>query len=304
MKIWLTGHEGMLGSAILRNIDKKKYKILTVSKKKLDLINQKKVMNWCSNNKPDLVIHCAAKVGGIYANSNFPVDFLYKNTIMQLNVVNAAFENNVRNLILLGSSCSYPPNNKRSICEDDLLSDKPEITNQWYSVAKINGIKICEAYRKQYKLNYFSIIPTNLYGPGDSFDIQSNHVIPSLIHKFHQAKLENKKSLTLWGSGKPLRDFMYVNDAAKIILLLMKKNKNNSIINIGTGNEITIKNLSKKIASVVDYKGKIIFDIKKPDGAKRKLLDIKRQKDYGFTEFTNIDIGLKKTYDYYLNEII
>ena len=168
MKIWLTGHEGMLGSAIINNIDKKKHKILTASKKQLDLTSQKKVMNWCSKNKPDVVIHCAAKVGGISANSNLPVDFLYQNTIMQLNVVNAAFENDVKNLIMLGSSCSYPPNTKRPIREEDLLSDKPEITNQWYSVAKINGIKICEAYRKQFNLNYFSIIPTNLYGPGDS----------------------------------------------------------------------------------------------------------------------------------------
>ena len=304
MKIWITGHKGMLGSAILKNINKKKYQVLKVTKKQLDLINQKHVLNWCSKNKPDVIVHCAAKVGGINANSNFPVDFLYQNTAMQLNVLNAAYKNNIRKLIMLGSSCSYPPNTKRPILEKDLLADKPEITNIWYSVAKINGIKLCEAYRKQFGFNYFSIIPTNLYGPGDTFNTNNNHVIPSLIQKIYLAKLKRLDKIILWGSGKPLRDFMYIDDAAKIILHFMNKNKKYSLINIGTGKEINIKNLATKIASIIGYKGRIEFDIKKPDGAKRKLLDISRLKEYGFKNFTNLDHGLKMTYKYYKNKII
>ncbi len=284
-KVLVFGHRGMVGSSILRHLKKIKKikKILTISRKNLDLTIQADVQKYIKKNKPTLVIVCAAKVGGIEANSKFPAEFLYENTMIEANIIHSSYTSGVKNLLFLGSSCIYPKLAKQPIKEEYLLSHYLEPTNEAYAVAKILGIKLCETYSRQYGLDYRSVMPPNLYGQGDSYHPTDGHVIPALIRRIHNAKIKNLKEVVVWGSGKPRREFLYVDDltSACIEIIKIKKNRFNKIvknntshINVGYGTDITIKELAAKIASIVDYKGKIVFDHSKPDGTQRKLLDI------------------------------
>jgi len=302
-RIFVTGHNGMLGSSISRVLRSNNLIVLTEDRGKLDLTRQVDVENWVLANKPDVIIISAAKVGGIHSNNTYPADFIYQNLCIQTNLIHAAHLAGVNRVIMIGSSCSYPKLVKQPINESSLLDGKPELTNQWYSVAKISGMKMCEAYRKQYGYDYISIIPTNLYGPGDNFDPLNSHVIPGLIHRFHLAKLSHQPSVSIWGSGSPLREFMYVDDASHAILSLMEKYSSSEPINIGTGQEISIKSLCLRIAKVVDYNGSLNFDPSKPDGAERKLLDSTKFLSNCGASFISLDDGLLNTYEWYKENV-
>jgi len=303
-KIWLAGHKGMLGTFLAKKLIAKNTNLLTCSRQEVDLLDQKQVEQWIYNNKPEIVIISAAKVGGIYANSNYPSEFIYENTMIQSNIIHNSYKNGVKNLIMLGASCAYPKNINEAISEEMLGIGLPETTNQWYSYAKLNGIKMCQAYSEQYKLNYFSIIPTNLYGPGDNFNSKLSHVIPSLISRFHKAKTQNQDKILIWGTGNPIREFMYVEDAADGIIYLIENLTKHNLLNLGTSEEITIRNLAHKIALIVGFKGKIEFDKSKADGVHKKLLDISKLKKFNWKHQTNLDEGLKKTYDWFLKNVI
>lgn len=302
-KIWITGPNGMVGSALVRKFSKE-YKVLSVNKKKLNLLDQKKVFSWIKKNKPDIILMSAAKVGGIYANNHFPAEFIYENLQIQSNIIEGAKINKIKKLVFIGSSCIYPRNCKQPIKEEYLLSGKLENTNQWYAVAKIAGLKMVEAYRKQYNLNYVSVMPCNMYGPKDNYDEKNSHVMAALIRKFCIAKKNNLKEVIVWGSGKPLREFMHVDDFAEAMSKIIKKYNKMDPINVGSGQEISILNLAKKISKVVDFKGKIIFDKKYPDGTPRKLLNISKIKKLGWKPKITLKNGIKMTIENLINENI
>ena len=275
MRIFLAGHKGLVGSAILRKLAKKNYNnVITVDRKKLDLLDQKKVFEFIKNKKPDLVIIAAAKVGGIYHNSKHSADFIYENLQIQNNLIHGSFKNKVKRLIFLGSSCIYPKFSKQPIKEEYLLTGKLEETNSPYATAKIAGVKMCEAYNKQYKTNYICLMPTNTYGPNDNYHSLNSHFFPALIKKAHECKIRNKKILNVWGSGKPLRELIFVDDIAEACLFFMKKKTKNVVINIGTGKEKSIKEYADFIVKKLNLNVKIKFDRSKPDGVPRKVLDI------------------------------
>ena len=312
-KVLVFGHKGMVGSAILRQLKKIKkiQKILTISRKNLDLTNQADVHKYIKRNKPTLVIICAAKVGGIEANSKFPAEFLYENSMIEANIIHSSYTSGVKNLLFLGSSCIYPKLAKQPIKEEYLLSHYLEPTNEAYAIAKILGLKLCESYSKQYGLDYRSIMPSNLYGQGDNYHPTDSHVIPALIRRFHNAKIKNLKEVSVWGSGKPKREFLYVDDLAKACVSIIKANKkryrkilNNktSHINVGYGTDITIRELIKVIAKVTGYKEKIKFDTSKPDGTPRKLLDISLIKTLGWKPTFDLESGLNVTYEFFKKE--
>ena len=296
-KIFVAGHNGMVGQAICKRLSKENCEILTVNKSSCDLRNQREVSQWMQENKPNGVIICAAKVGGILANDSFPVDFLEDNLLIQTNIIKSAFEIKVEKLIFLGSSCIYPKETPQPIKESYLLTSSLEETNEWYAIAKITGLKLCEAYRKQFGCDFISAMPTNLYGPGDNYDLETSHVIPALIKKMHVAKLAKKKEVIIWGTGKPLREFMFVDDCADGIIFLMKEYSDNSHINLGYGSEISILDLAMKIKEIVGFSGILVFDEKKPDGIERKLLNSKKVNDLGWKPRVNLDDGLQKTYE-------
>ena len=303
-KIFLTGHKGLVGSAIYKKLLFFGYKnIIIADRKKLDLKNQLKVNLFIQKNKPELVIIAAGKVGGIMANSTYPGEFIYDNLMIACNLINSSFKNDIKNLIFLGSSCIYPSNIKRKILEKDMLKSYLEKTNEAYAIAKIAGIKLCEFYNKQYKLNYLSLMPTNIYGPNDNYDLENSHFIPALIKKIHLAKVSNKKSITLWGNGKSRREILYVDDLAESVLFFMKKKTKHTLINIGTGKDLTIEKYAKKIMDVVGYKTNIKYDKKKPNGTFRKVLNVSLAKMYGWQNKTNINTGLQKTYKAYIKNI-
>jgi GDP-L-fucose synthase len=303
-KIFLTGHKGLVGSAIYKKLLFFGYKnIIIADRKKLNLKNQLKVNLFIKKNKPEFVIIAAGKVGGIMANSTYPGEFIYDNLMIACNLINSSFKNNVKNLIFLGSSCIYPSNIKRKILEKDLLKSYLEKTNEAYAIAKIAGIKLCEFYNKQYKLNYLSLMPTNIYGPNDNYDLEGSHFIPALIKKVHLAKVNNKKSITLWGNGKSRREILYVDDLAESVLFFMKKKTKHTLINIGTGKDMTIEKYAKKIMSVVGYKTNIKYDRKRPNGTFRKVLNVSLAKMYGWQNKININMGLQKTYKAYIKNI-
>jgi GDP-L-fucose synthase len=303
-KIFLTGHKGLVGSAIHKKLLLFGYKnIIIADRKKLDLKNQLKVNLFIKENRPELVIIAAGKVGGIMANSTYPGEFIYDNLMIACNLINSSFKNNVKNLIFLGSSCIYPSNIKRKILEKDLLKSYLEKTNEAYAIAKIAGVKLCEFYNKQYKLNYLTLMPTNIYGPDDNYDLEGSHFIPALIKKVHLAKVNNKKSITLWGNGKSRREILYVDDLAESVLFFMKKKTKHTLINIGTGKDMTIEKYAKKIMSVVGYKTNIKYDRKKPNGTFRKVLNVSLAKMYGWQNKININTGLQKTYKAYIKNI-
>lgn len=304
-KIYIAGHKGLVGSATVRALKKKGYNNLILkNRKELNLLDQKKVLSFFEKEKPDYVFLAAAKVGGIMANSTFPADFIYENLVIETNIIHSSYLNNVKKLIFLGSSCIYPKNCPQAIKEEYLLTSSLEKSNEAYAVSKIAGLKLCEYYNKQYNTNFISVMPTNLYGPNDNFDLTSSHVLPAMIRKFHEAKLNNDKEIMLWGSGNPKREFLHVDDLANsLILIIAKANGNDGIINIGCGNDLSIKKLANKIKIITNYKGVIIWDKTKPDGTPRKLLNIEKLNKLGFKQKIDLDSGIKSTYQWYLENI-
>ena len=304
IKIYLAGHTGMVGSSILKLLKEKNYKKIYFKKSKdLDLINQKKTLEYITKIKPDIVIIAAAKVGGIFANMSQKANFLYENMMIQNNIIHSAYKVGVKKLILLGSSCIYPKHSKQPIKEKYLLTSSLEDTNDAYAIAKISGVKMCENYSKQYNLNYISLMPTNLYGPGDNYDSRYSHFFPALIKKVFLAKKRNKKEITLWGNGKAKRELMFVDDLANACEFFIKKNCKDSVINIGTGNEKSIYDYAKFISKKLKYKLNIKYDRSKPNGTPRKLLDSRLAKSYGWKPKFNLDRGFNLTYKDFLKKL-
>ena len=303
MKIFVAGHKGLVGSAIVKKLRAKGYKnILTTDRKKLDLLDQKAVFNYLKKNKPKVVIIAAAKVGGIHANNEFGAEFIYENLQIQNNLIHSSYLNNIKNLTFLGSSCIYPKLAKQPLKEEYLLSGYLEETNLPYSIAKIAGIKMCEAYNKQYKTNYKCLMPTNTYGPNDNYDLMTSHFFPALIHKAHMCKIKNKKSINVWGSGKVYREMIFVDDIADACVFFMKKKIKHSLINIGSGTDMTILNYVKFILKKLNLNIKINFIKSKPDGVPRKLMDVKRAKKYGWIAKTSLSEGFDITYKSFLKK--
>ena len=276
-KIYVAGHKGLVGSALIRILNKKGYNNLVFrTSKELDLTQETLVTSFFQHEKPEYVFLAAAKVGGIHANNTYPADFIFQNLKIQNNIIDASYRNNVKKLLFLGSSCIYPKECPQPIKEEYLLTGPLESTNDAYSLAKIAGIKMCQAYNKQYGTNYISVMPTNLYGPNDNYDLQNSHVLPALIRKFYEAKKDNKPYVEIWGTGTPRREFLYVDDLADACLYLMNTYDQSEIVNIGTGKDLTIKDLALLISKIVDFKGELKFNLSKPDGTMRKLLDISK----------------------------
>jgi len=308
MKIFISGHKGMVGTAILNKLKNNNYDIHTIEKSDLNLLDQSKVFDFFYKHDFDLVIDCAAKVGGIHSNSFYRADFIYENLQIQNNLIHASYLSGVKKFLFLGSSCIYPKFSEQPIKEEYLLTSPLEYTNEPYAIAKIAGIKMCESYYKQYGCNFISVMPTNLYGPNDNFHPQNSHVLPGLLHRFHLAKVENKPFIEIWGTGKAKREFMHVDDMAEACLWVSQNldakdlySQDISQINIGSGFEITIYELAKKISLIVGYEGLIKFDLSKPDGTMRKLLDCTRLNKLGYTAKIKLEHGLKDTYNWYLN---
>ena len=299
-KIFIAGHNGMVGSAVLRKLIGEDCIILTANRSDLNLIDQNEVNEWFNVNRPDVVVLCAAKVGGIHANNEFPVDFLYNNLMIETNIINASYQNNVKKLVFLGSSCIYPRDCQQPMNEKYLLTGQLESTNQWYAIAKIAGIKLCQAYRKQYGKDYISAMPTNLYGPGDNYDLATIHVIPALLRKCHEAKINNDEFMEVWGTGKVKREFLHVDDCADAIVFLLKYYSDNEQINVGTGTDVTIEGLTNIIQEVIGYDGKLQFDTTKPDGTPRKLLDTSRINSLGWSPKISLKKGIQQVYKDYI----
>ena len=297
-KIFLAGHQGMVGSAIFKKLKENNYKnIVTIEKKKLNFINQSKTLKFLNKIKPDLVIIAAAKVGGITFNNSNRAEFIYENTMIHSNLIHSSYLNNVKKIIFLGSSCMYPKNCKQPMKEEFLLDGKFEPTNEPYALAKMHGIKMCESYNYQYKTNYISLIPASLYGPNDNYKKKESHVIPSLMTKFYLAKKNKINKVEIWGTGKPKREFLHVYDFADFVISLIQKKIDPKILNIGSGTEITIKKLAFILKKISQYNGKLIFNKSKPDGVYRKLLDSKKVRLLGFKEKINFEQALAKIYN-------
>jgi GDP-L-fucose synthase len=302
-RIFVTGHKGLVGSAVIRRLNHYGYKnILYIEKKILDLRNQQKVFIFFKKNKIDAVINAAGKVGGIYANSNYKADFIYDNLAIQNNVIHACFQNKVKSLIFLGSSCIYPRNSKQPIKENYLLTGELEKTNEPYAIAKIAGIKMCQSYNFQYKTNYKCLMPCNLYGPNDNYDVKTSHFFPALIVKAIEAKKYQKKNFILWGSGKPKRELMYVDDLADACVFFINKRTKESLINIGSGNDRSILNYAKFILKKMNLRCKIVLDRSKSDGTPRKIIDSSIANKYGWHPKINLDLGFNLTIQSYLNK--
>jgi len=300
-KIWVAGHRGMVGSAIVRKLkDLGHTNLVLKSKSELDLINQSEVVNFFKNEKPEYVFLAAAKVGGILANDKYRADFIYQNLMIQTNVIKSCFDFGVKKLLFLGSSCIYPKNCPQPIKEEYLLSGLLEKTNDAYAIAKIAGIKMCQDFNKQYGANFISVMPTNLYGPQDNYDLKNSHVLPALIRKFHEAKLEGKDKVEIWGTGTPKREFLYVDDLADACHHLMLNYNDSEIVNIGTGQDVTIAELAVVIKNIVGFEGDIYFNTDMPDGTLRKLLDVSKLKGLGWKYSTTLKDGIKKTYYDYI----
>jgi len=309
-KIYVAGHNGMVGSAIVRKLREKGcINVITRSSSDLDLTNQQNVHNFLQDESPDYVVIAAAKVGGIYANDSYPAEFIYQNLMIEANLIHGSYLAGVNKLLFLGSSCIYPKESQQPIKEDYLLSGHLEPTNEPYAIAKIAGIKLCESYNRQYSTDYRSIMPTNLYGPNDNFHPKNNHVIPALIRKFHEAKVESRPFVEVWGSGKPMREFLHVDDMADASIHIMDIDKKIlesevdpilSHINIGTGTDITIADVAQTVKEVVGFCGEIVFNTKMPDGTKRKLLDVSKMENLDWRPVIALKDGLKGTYEWFL----
>ena len=309
-KIYIAGHRGLVGSAIVRQLEKRGFtNLLMRTHKELDLTSQAQVQDFFKQERPDYVILAAAKVGGIYANSSYPADFIYQNIMIEANIVNSAYENKVKRLLFLGSTCIYPKAVEQPMRENVLLTGVLEPTNEPYALAKITGIKLCESYNRQHGTDFRSVMPTNLYGVNDNFHLENSHVIPALMRRFHLAKINNDAEVVVWGTGNAMREFLYVDDMATASLFVLELDEEVyqsntkpmlSHINVGTGKDVTIKKLAETMKDVVGFKGKLTFDITKPDGAPRKLIDVTRLENMGWKYSVDLKEGLEKTYRWFL----
>ena len=303
-KIYIAGHRGMVGSAVCRALESKGYtNVIGKTSKELDLRNQQAVLDFYNREHPEVVIDAAAKVGGILANNDFPYQFLMENMQIQNNLIDGAHKAGIDKFIFLGSSCIYPKFAPQPLKEEYLLTDSLEPTNEWYAIAKIAGVKACQAIRKQYNKDYVSLMPTNLYGSFDNFDLKSSHVLPAMLRKFHEAKINNHSDVTLWGSGTPMREFLFVNDMAEAVVFALENNLPEYLYNIGTGKDITIKELAETIKKITGHQGNILWDANKPDGTPRKLMDVSKMKEIGWQSSTELEDGIKKTYQWFLENI-
>lgn len=301
-KIYIAGHRGMVGSAIVRRLSNLGYtNLLTRTHNELDLVNQQAVVDFLREEKPNYIFMAAAKVGGIHANNTFRAEFLYQNLMIETNVVHAAWQANINRMLFLGSSCIYPRDCPQPISEEYLLTGPLEQTNEPYAIAKIAGIKLCESYNRQYGTQYVSAMPTNLYGPNDSYDLNNSHVLPALIRKVYEAKLRGDAEIVVWGSGKPMREFLYVDDLADACVFLMENHISDGLFNIGTGEDVTIRELAETVMDVVGFKGTIVYDSGKPDGTPRKLLNVNKMKDLGWFATTGLRDGIAKAYADFIN---
>ena len=303
-KIYIAGHRGLVGSALVRKFQELGYdNLILKTRSELNLLNQQEVADFFAVEKPEYVFLAAAKVGGIGANSTYPADFVYENIMIQTNIIHSAYENKAKKLLFLGSSCIYPKMAEQPIKEESLLTGELEPTNDAYAIAKIAGIKMCQAYNKQYGTNYISVMPTNLYGPNDNFDLEKSHVFPALIRKFHEAKINKEAEVVVWGTGTPIREFLYVDDLAEACIYLMDHYNDDKIVNIGTGVGVTIRELAESIAKVVGYEGKLVFDTSKPDGTPIKINDVSYLNSLGWQAKTDLLSGIEKTYNWYKSKL-
>jgi GDP-L-fucose synthase len=311
-KIYIAGHRGLVGSAIVRQLESKGFtNLLTRTHKELDLTNQVQVQTFFKQEKPDYVILAAAKVGGIHANNTYPADFIYQNMMIEANVINSAYESKVKRLLFLGSTCIYPKAVEQPMREEAILTDVLEPTNEPYALAKIAGIKLCESYNRQHGTDFRSVMPTNLYGINDNFHPENSHVIPALMQRFHEAKINNDTEVVVWGTGNAMREFLYVDDMAEASLFVLELDEKTykantqpmlSHINVGTGKDVTIREMAGTMKQVVGFKGELTFDTAKPDGSPRKLIDVSRLSNMGWNYSVNLKDGLRKTYKWYLNQ--
>ena len=304
-KVYVAGHRGMVGSAIVRALDARGFEnIVTRSSAELDLRDQRAVSDFFAAERPDYVFLAAARVGGILANDSYPADFIYDNLCVEANVINSAFRTGVRKLLFLGSTCIYPKLAPQPLKEEYLLTGPLEPTNEWYAVAKIAGIKLCQAYRRQHSCDFISAMPTNLYGPGDKFDREKSHVIPAMLRKMHEAKVAGEPSVTLWGTGRPLREFLHVDDLAEALLFLMQHYSDESHVNVGVGEDISIRELAETIRGIVGYEGELVFDDSKPDGTPRKLVDTTLINSMGWQPRIPLKEGLESTYRWFVEHYV
>lgn len=304
LKIYIAGHRGMVGSAVWRALEKKGYtNLIGKTSKELDLRNQQAVSDFYEKEQLEVVIDAAAKVGGILANNDYPYQFLMENMQIQNNLIDGAFKLGIEKFIFLGSSCIYPKLAPQPLKEEYLLTDSLEPTNEWYAIAKITGVKACQAIRKQFNKDYVSLMPTNLYGTHDNFDLKSSHVLPAMLRKFHEAKNRNNSDVMLWGSGSPMREFLYVDDMAEAVVYALENKLPEYLYNVGSGKDITIRDLAETIQKVVGHKGEILWDASKPDGTPRKLMDVSKMKKMGWSYSTELEQGIEKTYSWFLENI-
>jgi GDP-L-fucose synthase len=299
-RVWVAGHRGMAGSALVRRLASVECEVLTVARKDADLTRQAETEAWLAATKPDAVFVAAARVGGIHANNTQPAQFIYENLAIETNVIHGAWKANVKKLLFLGSSCIYPRLAPQPMKEDALLTGALEPTNQWYAIAKIAGLKMCQAYRRQYGCDFISVMPTNLYGPGDNYDLENSHVVGALLVKTHRAKIARAPTLEIWGTGTPRREFLAVDDLADALVFVMENYSDEETINIGTGVDVTIRELAETIADVVGYRGQFVFNTSKPDGTPRKLLDVSKLSALGWTAKTPLREGLARAYEWFL----
>ena len=299
-RVYVAGHRGMVGSAVVRRLASEGCEVITTGREVVDLKRQAEVEAFVRDTKPHAIVMAAAKVGGILANDSFPADFLYDNLIIEANITQAAFENGVAKMLFLGSSCIYPRMATQPITEDALLTGPLEPTNEWYAIAKIAGIKLAQAYRKQHGCDFISAMPTNLYGPGDNFGLQSSHVLPALIRKAHEAKVKGDKSVTVWGTGTPKREFLHADDCADALAFLLKTYSGHEHVNVGSGEEISILGLTKLVCEVVGFEGEIVHDLSKPDGTPRKLMSADKIQGMGWVPKIRLKQGIAGTYRWFL----
>lgn len=299
-KVWVAGHRGMVGGAVVRRLGAESCEVVTAGRDVLDLTQQAEVRNWMAEMKPDAIVMAAAKVGGILANDTHPVDFLLQNLQIETNIAEAAHANDVERVLFLGSSCIYPKMAPQPMAENSLLTGPLEPTNEWYAIAKIAGIKLMQAYRKQHGRDWISAMPTNLYGPGDNYDLTSSHVLPALLRKFHEAKESGAETVEIWGSGKPLREFLHCDDLADALVFLLKEYSGYEHVNVGSGVEVSIRELAETIARVVGYDAELVFDSTKPDGTPRKLMDSRRLLEMGWNNVRPLEDGVRDAYRHFL----
>ncbi|CAN7630995.1 GDP-L-fucose synthase [Pararhizobium sp. LjRoot238] len=302
-RIWVAGHRGMVGSAVVHALASEDCEVLSTDRKTVDLTRQADVEAFLSRERPHAVVMAAAKVGGILANDSFPADFIYQNLIMEANVVEASFHSGVEKLLFLGSSCIYPKNAEQPIDEDALLTGPLEPTNEWYAVAKIAGIKLCQAYRKQHGADFISAMPTNLYGPRDNFDLSSSHVLPALMRKAYEAKVQGRSEIVVWGTGTPRREFLYSEDCADALVFLLKNYSDARHVNVGSGSDVTIAELARLVCDIVGFRGHIVFDETKPDGTPRKLMSDQKLRSMGWSPKNSLEAGIEKSFRWFIENV-